>query len=120
MSGFVFGCKMKDAVWIAAGGLLLAFEKKEQCGQMARHNAKGMNDANDWFVFVATMAILSALRVDRNSSINALVQCRIVEFFRLAGVRILCVGGGTRKDLRWRVEGGGWRMHLILKLHKCL
>lgn len=41
---------MKDAVWIAAGGLVLAFEKKEQCGQMARHNAKGMNDANDWIV----------------------------------------------------------------------
>ena len=77
---------------------------------MARHNARGMNDANNWFVFVATMAILSALTADRNSNINALLQYRIIQSFRLAGVRYHALVVGYQKDRCCCMEE--WGMHL--------
>lgn len=44
--------QMKDTVLIVAGDCGFGFEKKEYYEQMARRNAKRMNEANNWIVFV--------------------------------------------------------------------
>lgn len=44
--------KLKDTLLIVAGDCGFGFEKKEYYEQMVRRNAKRMNQANNWIVFV--------------------------------------------------------------------
>lgn len=43
---------MTDTLLVVAGDCRFGFEKKENYEQMARRNAKRMNTANNWIVFI--------------------------------------------------------------------
>ena len=95
---------MKDTVLIVAGDCGFGFEKKEYYDQMTRHNAKRMNEANNWIVFVRGNHD-NPLYFD-GKQFNHKRFIAVPDYTILLACKhtILCVGGGISIDRRYRIE----------------
>lgn len=76
--------KLTDTLLIVAGDCDFGFEKKEYYEQMIRRNAKRMNQANNWIVFVRGNHDNPAYSMEQHSTTNASSLFLIILFFKPA------------------------------------
>ena len=96
--------QMKDTVLIVAGDCGFGFEKKEYYEQMARRNAKRMNEANNWIVFVRGNHDNPLYFDGKQFKHKRFIAIPDYSILLACKHTILCVGGGISIDRRYRME----------------
>ena len=71
--------QLTDTLLIVAGDCGFGFEKKEYYEQIVRRNAKRMNQANNWIVFVMIILLISMAQC---STSNASLLFPIIPFYK--------------------------------------
>lgn len=96
--------QMKDTVLIVAGDCGFGFGKKEYYEQMARRNAKRMNEANNWIVFVRGNHDNPLYFDGKQFKHKRFIAIPDYSILLACKHTILCVGGGISIDRRYRME----------------
>ena len=96
--------QMKDTVLIVAGDCGFGFEKKAYYEQMVRRNAKRMNDANNWIVFVRGNHDNPAYFDGKQFKHRRFVAVPDYSIISACKHTILCIGGGISIDRNYRID----------------
>lgn len=96
--------QMTDTLLVVAGDCGFGFEKKEYYEQMLRRNAKRLNEANNWIMFVRGNHDNPAY-FDGTTFRHKRMMC-VPDYTVLQACHhtILCVGGGISIDRKVRIE----------------
>lgn len=101
--------QMKDTVLVVAGDCGFGFEKKAYYEQMVRRNAKRMNDANNWIVFVRGNHDNPAYFDGKQFKHRRFVAVPDYSVISTCKHTILCIGGGISIDRNYRIDM--WKMY---------
>lgn len=96
--------QMKDTLLIVAGDCGLGFEKKESYEQMVKRNAKRMNEANNWIVFVRGNHDNPAYFDDSTFRYKRFTAIPDYAVLQACNHTILCVGGAISVDRYNRIN----------------
>ena len=96
--------RMKDTLLIVAGDCGFGFEKRESYENMAKRNAKRMNDANNWIVFVRGNHDNPAYFDGPTFKHKRFIAVPDYAIIQTCSHTILCVGGAISIDRQYRMD----------------
>lgn len=99
--------QMTDTLLVVAGDCGFGFEKKEYYEQMLRRNAKRLNEANNWVVFVRGNHDNPAYFDGVTFKHKRMTCVPDYTVLQACNHTILCVGGGISIDRKVRMEAWG-------------
>ena len=97
--------QLTDTLLIVAGDCGFGFEKKEYYEQIVRRNAKRMNQANNWIVFVRGNHDNPAYFDGAMLNFKRFVAVPDYSILQVCNHTILCVGGAISIDRIYRING---------------
>lgn len=105
--------KLTDTLLIVAGDCGFGFEKKEYYEQMVRRNAKRMNQANNWIVFVRGNHDNPAYFDGVMFSYKRFIAVPDYTILQACNHTILCVGGAISIDRVYRIKEWNKRKYRV-------
>ena len=96
--------QLTDTLLIVAGDCGFGFEKKEYYEQIVRRNAKRMNQANNWIVFVRGNHDNPAYFDGAMLNFKRFVAVPDYSILQVCNHTILCVGGAISIDRIYRIN----------------
>ena len=105
--------KLKDTLLIVAGDCGFGFEKKEYYEQMVRRNAKRMNQANNWIVFVRGNHDNPAYFDGTTFNYKRFIAVPDYTILQACNHTILCVGGAISIDRIYRINEWNKRKYRV-------
>ena len=96
--------QLTDTLLIVAGDCGFGFEKKEYYEQIVRRNAKRMNQANNWIVFVRGNQDNPAYFDGAMLNFKRFVAVPDYSILQVCNHTILCVGGAISIDRIYRIN----------------
>ena len=106
--------QMQDTVVIVAGDCGFGFDKKGYYDNMVKRNAKRMNDANNWIIFIRGNHDNPAYFDGKSFKHKRFIAIPDYSIINVCGHSILCVGGAVSVDRTYRQEA--WRLELQKQL----
>ena len=105
--------KLTDTLLIVAGDCGFGFEKKEYYEQMIRRNAKRMNQANNWIVFVRGNHDNPAYFDGTTFNYKRFIAVPDYTILQACNHTILCVGGAISIDRIYRINEWNKRKYRV-------
>lgn len=96
--------RMRDTLLIVAGDCGFGFEKRESYENMVKRNAKRMNEANNWIVFVRGNHDNPAYFDGRTFKHKRFIAVPDYAIIQACSHTILCVGGAISIDRQYRMD----------------